>query len=76
MELDGLKGTVTDGHVHGSRDPVEQAGLIKATVGELKGEARARVVRPMPWTETFESYPDGASPPGWINATSRESSRS
>jgi outer membrane protein assembly factor BamB len=67
--LDGLKGTVADGTFTVASDPREQAGLIKATVGELKGEARARVVRPMPWTETFDSYPDGASPPGWINAT-------
>jgi len=67
--LDGLKGTVADGTFTVASDPREQAGLIKATFGELKGEARARVVRPMPWTETFESYPDGASPPGWINAT-------
>ena len=67
--LDGLKGTVADGSFTVASDPKEQAGLIKATVGELKAEARARVVRPMPWTETFESYPDGASPPGWINAT-------
>jgi hypothetical protein len=67
--LDGLKGTVADGTFTVASDPKEQAGLIKATVGELKGEARARIVRPMPWTETFDSYPDGASPPGWINAT-------
>ena len=43
-------------------------GLIKATVGALTGEARARVVRPLPWNETFESYADGAVPPGWVNA--------
>ena len=23
----------------------------------------------LPWTETFESYADGAVPPGWVNAT-------
>jgi outer membrane protein assembly factor BamB len=67
--LDGLKGTVTDGTFTVSSDPIEQVGLIKASVGELKGEARARVVRPMPWTETFESYAAGSAPPGWINAT-------
>src|SRR5207247_11072511 len=32
------------------------------------GEARARVVRPLPWNETFDSYADGAVPPGWVNA--------
>jgi len=66
--LDGLKGTLADGAFTVAADPVEQAGLIKATVGGLTGQARARVVRPLPWTETFDSYADGASPPGWVNA--------
>ena len=26
-------------------------------------------MQPLPWTETFESYADGAVPPGWVNAT-------
>jgi outer membrane protein assembly factor BamB len=66
--LQGLKGTVADGTFTVSGDPIEQAGIIKATVGALSGEARARVVHPLPWTETFESYTDGAVPAGWINA--------
>jgi outer membrane protein assembly factor BamB len=67
--LQGLKGTVTNGTLTTAPDPIDQAGTIKATVGALTGEARARIVRPLPWTETFESYADGAVPPGWINAT-------
>jgi outer membrane protein assembly factor BamB len=68
--LQGLKGTVgADGAFTVAGDPVEQAGTIKATVGALSGEGRARVVRPLPWSETFEGYADGAVPPGWINAT-------
>jgi hypothetical protein len=66
--LDGLKGTVADGVFTVAADPVEQAGLIKATVGGLTGEARARVIRPMPWKETFDGYADGTFPPGWVNA--------
>ena len=66
--LQGLKGTLNDGSFTVAGDPVEQAGLIRATVGGLTGEARARVVHPLPWTETFESYADGAVPPGWVNA--------
>jgi outer membrane protein assembly factor BamB len=66
--LQGLKGTVADGSFTVASDPVEQAGTIKATVGALAGEARARVVHPLPWTETFDSYADGAVPPGWVNA--------
>ena len=66
--LDGLKGTVTDGAFTVGTDRVEQAGLIKATAGGLTGEARARVVRPMPWAESFESFADGPAPAGWVNA--------
>jgi len=65
--LDGLEGTVTDGTVVIANKPIQQAGLIKATVGGLSGEARARVAHPLPWTENFDSYADGAIPPGWAN---------
>jgi hypothetical protein len=70
--LTALKGTVDNGSFTVSSDPVEQAGIITATVGAdktLRGEARARVVHPLPWTETFDQYADAAVPPGWINAT-------
>jgi outer membrane protein assembly factor BamB len=65
--LKGLEGTVTDGAFTVANKPVLQAGSIVATVGGLTGEARARVVAPMPWKETFDSYPDGAIPPGWVS---------
>ena len=67
--LEGLKGTVADGAFTVAADPVDQAGVVKAVVGGLTGQARARVVRPMPWTETFESYAEGSVPPGWISMT-------
>jgi outer membrane protein assembly factor BamB len=67
--LQGLKGTVApDGSFTVAADPIEQAGTIKATAGTISGEARARVVHPLPWTETFDAYADGAVPAGWINA--------
>jgi outer membrane protein assembly factor BamB len=66
--LQNLKGTVTDGAFVAGADPLDQAGTIKATVGELSGEARARIVRPLPLTDDFESYTDAAVPAGWINA--------
>src|SRR6185503_16175002 len=40
--LDGLKGSVTGGTFVVSSEAEEQAGLIKATSGNLHGEARAR----------------------------------
>jgi len=65
--LTGLKGTVApDGTFTPATDVVEQAGTIKATAGAVSGEARARVVRPLPWTETFDAMADGSVPPGWI----------
>jgi outer membrane protein assembly factor BamB len=65
--LDGLKGTVANGSFTVASEPVDQAGVIRAVSGTLKGEARARVARALPWKETFESYADGTSPPGWVN---------
>ena len=67
--LEGLKGTAANNSLTVASDPVEQAGLITATVGTLKGSARARVVRPLPWKEGFDSYADAAVPPGWVNTT-------
>ncbi len=66
--LDGLKGALNDGAYTVATDPFESAGLIKATVAGLSGEARARVVHPLPWNETFEEYKDGDVPAGWVNA--------
>lgn len=66
--LEGLKGVVDDGNFTVATDPEGQAGVIKAVVDGLTGQARARVTHPLPWEETFESYADGAVPPGWVNA--------
>jgi outer membrane protein assembly factor BamB len=65
--LEGLEGTINDGSLTIANKPIQQAGVIKATVGGLTGQARARVAHPLPWTEDFESYADGAIPPGWAN---------
>jgi outer membrane protein assembly factor BamB len=65
--LEGLKGTVANGALTVAPEPREQAGTIVATAGTLKGQARARIVRPLPWKETFDDYPDKAIPPGWVN---------
>jgi outer membrane protein assembly factor BamB len=65
--LKGLEGTVANGVLTIANKPVQQAGVITATAAGLSGEARARVAHPMPWTEGFDSYADGAIPPGWAN---------
>jgi len=67
--LEGLRGVVADGKFAVAPDKVSQAGLIKATVGGLSGVARARVIPPLPWNETFDAYPVGSVPPHWVSAT-------
>ena len=65
--LTGLKGAVAaDGTFTPDPATPEQAGVIKATLGAISGEARARVARPLPWTETFDSMEEKTVPPGWI----------
>jgi len=67
--LDGLRGTIADGTLTVDGASVQQAGLIRASAEGLTGEARARVAHPLPWTETFDGFEDGAIPPGWANTT-------
>jgi outer membrane protein assembly factor BamB len=67
--LDHLNGKVTEDGKFTSAGPTGQAGLIKAAVGSVTGEARARVIPPLPWNETFDSYPVGSVPSHWISAT-------
>jgi outer membrane protein assembly factor BamB len=66
--LQGLKGTVAEGAFTAAKDPEDQAGVIRASVAGLTGEARARIVRQPPFTEDFDAMQDGAVPAGWINA--------
>ena len=66
--LEDLNGTVENGALTVASDPMEQAGTVTATVAGLTGQARARVVRPLPWNQTFDAYEDGTVPPGWVNA--------
>jgi outer membrane protein assembly factor BamB len=63
--MEGISGTVTNGTLAVAPDPMDQAGTITATVGMLRGQARARVSRPLPWNENFDAFMDGTAPPGW-----------
>jgi len=67
--LEGLSGTVNDGTLVVGNEPKDQAGFIRAVVGTVKGEARARITRPLPFSEDFELLAEGSVPPGWVNAT-------
>jgi outer membrane protein assembly factor BamB len=65
--LDQLKGTVENGHFSASSDAIAQAGLVKATVGDISGTASVRVFPPLPWSENFESFAVNTLPPAWVN---------
>ena len=67
--LEQLKGTVENGHFTAGTEAVAQAGLVKATVGNLSGTASVRVFPPLPWSETFDSYAVNSAPPSWVSMT-------
>jgi len=69
--LEQLKGTVENGHFTAGNEAVAQAGLVKATVGNLSGTASVRVFPPLPWSETFDSYEVNAAPPSWVSMTTK-----
>ncbi len=65
----GLAGEFTaDGRFTADGSRRFQAGTLKAQVGELRAEARVRVVARLPWAWDFESLEEGKSPSHWIGA--------
>ena len=67
--LAGLEGAIDDrGHFAASAGGA-QAGSVRARVGALSGEARARVVPPLPWSFDFEGQ--GRVPLHWVGAAAR-----
>ena len=69
--LEQLKGTVENGHFTAANEAVAQAGLVKATVGDISGTAGVRVFPPLPWSETFDSFTVDAPPPTWVNVATK-----
>jgi outer membrane protein assembly factor BamB len=69
-EIPGLDGTIAgDGALTVGSPKLGQAGVIKAKVESLTGEARIRIVPPLPWNETFDSYEIGKQPAAWVSTT-------
>lgn len=65
--VDQLKGSVGgDGTFVASQG--SSAGYVKATIGGVTGQARVRVIEPLPWTFDFESPTSEAAPAWWIGA--------
>ena len=73
--LTGLKGSQNGDTFVAPSDPQPQAGMVVATAGSIKGQARLRVIPNLPWSLDFESSAPGAAPAHWINATSKFSVR-
>jgi PQQ-like domain len=61
--VDQLSGSIgPDGvYVAGKEN---SAGFVKATIGSVTGQARVRVITPLPWTMDFEN-PKAEGPPSW-----------
>ena len=66
--VDQLKGTIANGQFTVADDAITQAGLVKATLGNLSGTASVRVFPPLPWSENFDSMAVNSVPPSWVNA--------
>jgi outer membrane protein assembly factor BamB len=70
--LDQLRGQLEKGQFTAAAEGGAQAGQVKATVGQVSGAARVRVVPPLPWSENFDSLAVGAAIPAhWVNATGK-----
>ncbi|MCA1583881.1 MAG: PQQ-like beta-propeller repeat protein [Acidobacteria bacterium] len=61
--VDQLTGTVTEG-AYVATAQGSSAGFVKATVGGVTGQARVRVIAPLPWSFDFENA-KGEGPPMW-----------
>jgi outer membrane protein assembly factor BamB len=68
--LEGLKGTVAaDGTFTPDAAAGLQAGTIKATVGNISGSSRVRVMPALPVAYNFDDITGEAPPAAWIRAT-------
>jgi outer membrane protein assembly factor BamB len=53
--VDGLTGTVGADGTYVAAATGGSAGFVKATIGEASGQARVRVIPPLPWTYDFNA---------------------
>jgi outer membrane protein assembly factor BamB len=67
--LEGLRGEVAKAQFTAATEGSAQAGEVKATVGQVTGAARVRVVPLLPWTENFDAMAVNTVPAHWANAT-------
>ena len=66
-----LQGAVQDGKFTAAAENKAQAGEVKATVGNISGTARVRVIPPLPWNFDFNAMPAGPAPASWVNVANK-----
>jgi outer membrane protein assembly factor BamB len=65
--VDQLAGTIGNDGAYVA-PAASSAGFVKATVGGVTGQARVRVIAPLPWTMDFENATAEAPPMWWTGA--------
>ena len=69
--LNGLMGSLKDDKFTPDISHGAQAGAVSIQSGEIKAEARIRVIPPLPWSEDFENVEIDKVPTHWISATGK-----
>jgi outer membrane protein assembly factor BamB len=72
--VDQLSGTVAAG-TYTAPSSGAAAGFVKATVDGVTGQARVRVVPPLPWTFDFENPASDQPPSWWVGAAGKVQQR-
>jgi outer membrane protein assembly factor BamB len=68
--VDQLAGTVAaDGTLTAPKE--SQGGFVKATIGTVTGQARVRIVSPLPYSFDFEQAAAEAPPSWWVGAPTK-----
>ena len=63
-----LAGSVSESGEYVTQGAEHQGGTIVATLGEVKGQARVRVLPPLPWKIDFEQVDIESPPLTWLGA--------
>lgn len=74
LSVAGLEASVVERTLRVAQDAPAGAGKVSAVSGELTGEARFRVVPPLPWRWDFDAA-DSRVPPEWVNAAGKYETR-
>lgn len=68
-KVEGSGSIDAEGLFRANDDAAHEAATVIATVGDLQGQARIRIIPPLPWTFDFDSLSD--PPVTWVGARIR-----